>query len=62
MDLSGIIIGALGVLFFFGGAAWLEIHSRKNRLADGHGEQTSQPGVSTRPGGREAHSRVAKSD
>jgi hypothetical protein len=62
MDLSGIIVVVLGVLFFFGGAAWLEIHSRKRSLADGQGEQASQPAVSTRPGGREAHSRVAKSD
>jgi hypothetical protein len=62
MDLSGIIVAALGVLFFFGGAAWLEIHSRKRSLADGRGKQSPQFGVSIRSGGRSAHSRVAKSD
>jgi hypothetical protein len=29
MDLSGVIVIVPGILFFFGGAAWLEIHSRK---------------------------------
>jgi hypothetical protein len=62
MDLSGIIIGALGVLFFFGGAAWLEIRSRKNRLADAQGEQSPQLAVSKRSGGRSAHSRVEMGD
>ena len=31
MDLSGFIVVILGILFFFGGAAWLEIRSRKNK-------------------------------
>lgn len=40
MDLSAIIVVALGILIFFGGVAWLEIRSRKqNRLA----RQDAQP-------------------
>ena len=62
MDLSGIIVVVLGILFFFGGTAWLEIHSRKSRRADGRGEQPPQPAVPKRSGGRAAHSCVAKSD
>jgi hypothetical protein len=34
MDLSGVIVVALGILFFFGGAAWLEIRSRKQNRPD----------------------------
>ena len=35
MDLSGFIVVALGISFFFGGAAWLEIRSRKNNRPPG---------------------------
>jgi hypothetical protein len=62
MDLSGVIVVALGILFFFGGAAWLEIRFRKGRLADGRGEQPPQHAVSITSGARAAHSRVAESD
>ena len=44
---SEIIAAALGILIFFGGAAWLEIHSRKNRQAVRQGEHSSRPDVST---------------
>lgn len=45
MDLSGIIVVVLGMLLFFGGAAWLEIHSRKNKQPDREGELSPQPAV-----------------
>ena len=38
MDLSVLIVAGLGILFFVGGAAWLEVHSRKNKRTDGQGE------------------------
>ena len=60
--MSGIIVVVLGILFFFGGAAWLEIRSRKSRRAGGQGEQLPQPAFSIRLRGRAARSRVAKSD
>jgi hypothetical protein len=47
MDLSGIIVVALGALFFFGGVAWLEIRSRKN--TDRQGEHSTRLVVSTTP-------------
>ncbi len=34
MDLSTVIVVMFEVLFFFGGAAWLEMHSRKNKTLD----------------------------
>lgn len=34
MDLSGIIVVVLGILFFFGGVAWLEVRSRKHHRND----------------------------
>ena len=43
MDLSGIIVIVLGVLFFFGGVAWLEIRSRKNTRSAQSSEHLSQP-------------------
>jgi hypothetical protein len=62
MDLSGIIIGALGILFFFGGAAWLEIHSRKQNRRDRQDAQPQQPNGSTAPAGRTVKRRVASSE
>jgi hypothetical protein len=47
MDLSEVIIVMLGILFFFGGAAWLEIHSRKNESPVRQGAQLSQSVIST---------------
>lgn len=39
MDLSAFIVVGLGILFFVGGAAWLEARSRKGKRADGRGER-----------------------
>lgn len=46
MDLSGVIVVVLGMLLFFGGAAWLEIRSRKNNRPARQGAQSPQPIVS----------------
>jgi len=62
MDLSGIIIGALGILFFFGGAAWLEIHSRKQSRRNRQDVQPQQPDGSTTSAGRTVNGRVASSE
>ncbi|HEX8650879.1 MAG TPA: hypothetical protein VF708_08550 [Pyrinomonadaceae bacterium] len=43
MDLSEVIVVALGILFFFGGAAWLEIHSRKQNRPDPQDVQPRPP-------------------
>ena len=43
MDLTGIILVVLGILIFFGGAAWLEIHSRKNNRPDRQDARPQQP-------------------
>ena len=32
MDLNAIMVAIVGVLLFFGGTAWVEIHSRKRTL------------------------------
>jgi hypothetical protein len=47
MDVSGIIVAALGILIFFGGTAWLEIHSRKKNRTDRRDVQPQQPAGST---------------
>jgi len=63
MDLSGFIVVILGILFFFGGAAWLEIRSRKNKRPVRQGERSPQPAVSTMSVRRTAaHRRKAKSE
>ena len=59
MDLSALIVAGLGILFFVGGAAWLEVHSRKNKRTGGRGEQP-QPVATAAPAGRTGHGRVAK--
>ena len=59
MDLSALIVAGLGILFFVGGAAWLEVHSRKAERTDGRGGQP-QPAASAAPAGRTRHGRVAK--
>ncbi len=33
MDLSAVIVVMLAVLFFLGGVAWLEMHSRKTKAS-----------------------------
>jgi hypothetical protein len=45
MDVSGMIVVGLGMLLFFGGAAWLEIRSRKNKQPDREGELSPQPAL-----------------
>ena len=62
MDLTGIIVGALGILFFFGGAAWLEMHSRKQSRRDRQDVRTQQPDGSTTSAGRTVNTRVASSE
>ena len=59
MDLSEIIVAALGILIFFGGAAWLEIHSRKKNRPDRRDVQPQQPAGSTMSGERMLNRRVA---
>jgi hypothetical protein len=43
IDLSGVVIAILGILIFFGGTAWLEIRSRKNRRPARQGVKSPQP-------------------
>jgi hypothetical protein len=62
MDLSGAIVVVLGILFFFGGAAWLEIRSRKNKRPIQQGEHSPQPAASTMSAERTVYRRVAKSE
>jgi len=62
MDLSEVIVVILGILFFFGGAAWLEIRSRKHKRPVQESEHSSQPVVSTMSAGRTAYRREAKSE
>jgi hypothetical protein len=62
MDLSEIIIAALGILIFFGGAAWLEIHSRKQSRPDRRDAQPQQPAGSTMPDKRMLNRRFASSE
>ena len=52
MDLSGIIVIVFGVLFFFGGVAWLEIRSRKNSRSAQLGEHLPQPDAPAMSGER----------
>lgn len=55
MDLSGIIVIVLGVLFFFGGVAWLEMRSRKNTRYAPLGEHFPQPDAPTMSAERTMH-------
>ena len=61
MDLSAIIVVVLGMLLFFGGAAWLEIRSRKNNQPVQQGGPSPLPAVSTASSEGTAHSREAES-
>ena len=61
MDLSAMIVVALGILFFFGGAVWLELHSRKsNRTA--RGGEPQQPAVTMTPAGQGVGRQVARGE
>lgn len=62
MDLSSIIVAALGILFFFGGAAWLEIRSRKQNRTDGQDVESQQPAGSSTSAGRAVNRRAARSE
>lgn len=62
MDLSGVIVVVLGILFFFGGAAWLEIHSRKHNRPDPQDAQPRQPTGPTTSARRTLNRRVARSE
>ena len=59
MELSAFIVIVLCILFFVGGAVWLEIRSRKDKRPDGQREQ-SPPAASTAPAGRTRYGRVTK--
>jgi hypothetical protein len=62
MDLSEIIVAALGILIFFGGAAWLEIHSRKKSGPDLRDVQPQQRARSTISDQRALNRRVASNE
>jgi hypothetical protein len=62
MDLSGVIVVTLGILFFFGGAAWLEIRSRKQNRPDQQDVESRQPIGPTTSAGRTVNRRVARSE
>lgn len=62
MDISGIIVVVLGILLFFGGAAWLEIRSRKQNGPDRLDVQPQQPAGPTRSARRTVSRRVASSE
>ena len=62
MDLSGIIVVALGILFFFGGAAWLEVRSRKHNRPELQDEQPRQPIGPTTSAARTVNRRIARSE
>ena len=62
MDLSAIIVVALGMLIFFGGAAWLEIHSRRSSRPDRQGVRPQQPDDLTTPVGGAVNGRAAGSE
>jgi hypothetical protein len=62
MDLSEVIVAALGILIFFGGAAWLESHSRKQNRRDQQDVQLQQPAGSTTSVERTVNRRVARSE
>jgi hypothetical protein len=62
MDLSGIIVVALGILIFFGGTAWLEVRSRKQNRPDRRDVQPQQPAGSTMSDERTLNRRVASSE
>ena len=62
MDLSAIIVVLVGLLFFVGGSAWLELHSRRKKRADPQSEQSPQPAAATPSAGRTVYRRAAESE
>ncbi len=61
MDSSEIIIVVFCILGFFGGVAWLEIHSRKKRGPARQGGLSPRPVVSTLSVEEAVHGREAES-
>ncbi len=59
MDLSTFFVVGFGILFFVGGAAWLEVRSRKNKRTGGRGEPP-QSAASAAPAGRTRRGRAAE--
>ena len=62
MDLSAIIIVALGILLFFGGVAWLDMRSRKSNRPSRKDAQPQQPDDSATSARRTAGRRAAMSE
>ena len=62
MDLSAIIVVALGILIFFGGVAWLEMRSRKSNRPARQDAQPQQPDDLTTSARRTASRRAAMSE
>jgi hypothetical protein len=62
MDLSGIIVVVLGILLFFGGAAWLEIRSRKQNGPDRLDVRPQQPAGPIKSARRTVNGRVASNE
>lgn len=61
MDATAIFVIVFGLLFFVGGGAWLEIHSRRKKRAESQDEQSPSP-AATAPTGRTVYRRVAASE
>ncbi len=59
MDLSTFFVVGFGILFFVGGAAWLEVRSRKDERTDGQGEPP-QPAAPAAPARRTRRGRAAE--
>jgi hypothetical protein len=59
---SGIIVVALGLLFFFGGAVWLEFRTQKQNSPDRQDTQPQQPAGSTMSTGRTGSMCAARSE
>ena len=62
MDLSAIIVVAFGILFFFGGAVWLEIRSRKHNRPNQQDVQPQQSASSATYARRMVNRREARSE
>lgn len=54
---SEIIVMIVFIALFVGGFAVLEIHSRRSKRGDPHGEQSPQPADSTMSAGRSVQAR-----
>ena len=61
MDLSAIIVVVFCILVFFGGAAWIESRSRKEKRRDGRGGR-SPHAAPTANAGRAGYGRAAEGE